>query len=176
MKIAVSITDDHPLLRDGLINMIQKHADLIVKAAYANGKELLLGLTDALPDVLLLDFQLPDYTGEALLPLLLKKYPELKVIILTSHESLHTIQTMMRLGARGYILKNAEQELLADAIRKVYEGDVFLSPDIQTKLNTLLWEDRKNSSLLQELTPREKDVLRLIVQEKTARKLAPFYI
>jgi DNA-binding NarL/FixJ family response regulator len=169
--IKVAITDDHPIVREGLerILQLQPHIELI--NTYTCGRYLKEGLKEQQPDVLLLDLQLPDIGGEDLVPFIRKQYPDMKILMLTANDSIHTIKMLLSSGANGYLLKNTELDLLIQAIEAVYLGDVFLSPEVQQKLNSIFLKSQRNTPLHNDLTAREKDVLRLIAQEKSSKEI-----
>src|SRR5688572_1491937 len=119
MKIRIAIADDHPMIIGGLQNMLSAYPHIVLEGAYNNGAELMKGLQDRLPDVLLLDIQLPDKTGDELATIILKKYPEQKILTLTNFNSMLYVHNMMRIGVKGYILKTTDPETLIKAIEQV---------------------------------------------------------
>jgi DNA-binding NarL/FixJ family response regulator len=171
--IKVAITDDHPLVREGLISLLQSQASIHVIAAYENGNYLVEGLKQQQPDVLLLDLQLSNGPeGKDLVILIKNLYPGVRIIILTSNDNAYNIQLLLNSGADGYILKSIEQRLLIEAIEKVYQGESYLSPEIK---DLLLSTMRKSSNTLQnntELTTREMQILQLIAEELTSQEIA----
>ncbi len=168
-KIRVAITDDHPVVRDGLRRMLELHSHITVIADYPNGKSLLAGIAMEQPDVLLLDLQLPDISGTELVTAIKSKYPHINILMLTGNASSYSIKMMLQAGASGYLLKNSEQSLLLKAIESVNQQELFLSSEVQQKLNNLVAKNNTISN--EELTPREKDVLRLIAQEKSSKEI-----
>src|SRR5690606_12484974 len=103
MKIKIIITDDHPMVRAGLVSMLQIYADIEILAQYESARQLLQGLQQVNPDVLLLDLQLSDGNGEMLIPVIKEKYPAVKILILTSNDNIHNIKLLLNKGADGYI-------------------------------------------------------------------------
>lgn len=114
--------------------------------------------------------QLPDTTGEDLVPKLRELYPAMHIIILTANNSIYSIKLLLNQGARGYLLKNLEQELLAEAIESVYAGEIFLSSELQMRLLKL--NKSQNRVTAGNLTPREIEILKLITEEYTTQEIA----
>lgn len=173
MKIQIAITDDHPMLRNGLKNLISSHKNMEVIAVYENGQSLLEGLrVFPKPDVLILDVHLPDITGDELTRIITKKYPEIKILAFTSHDSIYFIKTLLKSGAKGYVLKTSEQESLIEAIETVYTGEPYYSQEVKNLLiqNSLKQRNKVSSSI--ELTAREKDILQYIAEEYTSNEIA----
>ncbi len=171
MNITISITDDHPIVRDGLQRLVEMQPHLSLLGMYANANQVMAGLKIRQPDVLLLDLHLPDKSGEEIVPLIRKDYPDIKIIMLTANDNIHSIKMMMNKGARGYLLKTSDQALLVQAIEEVYNGNIYISPEIQQKLNQAVLQSKMDASVNSELTNRELDVLRLIAEEKSSKEI-----
>src|SRR5690606_23240810 len=108
--------DDHPMIIGGVQNMLSNYSHIVLTGIYSNGEELLAGLENSLPDVLLLDIQLPDKTGDELAPLILKKYPNLRILTLTNLNSSLYIHNMLKHGVKGYILKTSDPKTVIKGI------------------------------------------------------------
>ncbi len=152
--------------------MLLTYPEIHLTGSYLNGEELLKGMSAGQPDVLLLDIQMPGKTGEELTPLLLKKYPDLKILILTNLDSALYVSSMFRQGAKGYLLKNTDEKVLIEAIKKVYEGGEYLEQSLKEKLTQLEARIKRTASMKSNLTPREKEVLQLIVNGDTTAEIA----
>lgn len=172
MKIKVAITDDHPLVINGLRNMLHQHPHITVTATYLNGDALLHGIKEDMPDVLLLDIQMPGKTGDELAPLLLKKYPGLKIIALTNFDSTLYANNMLKVGAYGYVLKSAEEKVIIQAIETVYNGDRFVEDSMKAKMEQLEQKIANTVFAKCSLTPRETDILKHIVNGETSQQIA----
>lgn len=172
--IRLAITDDHPVVIDGLTNALQACTDIQITGLYTHAAELLKGIQKSPADVLLLDLQLPDKNGGELVPVLLKQYPGLRILILSGIESSPAIKDMMQKGCSGYLLKSrTNRALLIEAIRTVYAGTIFLDPILKEELlQEMLIDKRKRSSLDPKITRREKEILKLIVLEYNNRAIA----
>ncbi len=163
MSIRIAIAEDHPMTARGIKDAITCYADMEVTGSYNSGATLMDGLKQTVPDVLLLDIHLPDQTGDQLAPLVKKLYPDVRILVLTNFDSPLYVNKMVGHSVMGYLLKTATEELLITAIRTVYEGKEFLEPGMQEKINHLSL--RKNRAISQKviLTPKEKEILQLIV-------------
>lgn len=172
MEIKVTIVDDHPMIINGLKNMLHGYSHIVITGAYNDGEELFKGLEQQQPDVLLLDIQLPGKPGDELAPLILKNYPAIRILALTNFSSSLYLTTMLRQGAMGYLLKTTKQDTLIEAIETVYRGQEFIEPSLRDKLEL---ESRKNSKIIYShlsLTIREKEILRLLVAGKSNQEIA----
>lgn len=172
--IKVAITDDHPIVINGLRNALQAHNDITITGTYRNGAELLKGIKQARADVLLLDLQLPDKNGAELAPLLLQEYPDLNILVLSGMDSSPYIKEMMRKGCKGYLLKSTtDQNTLVSAIREVHAGGLFLDAHLKEQLlQEMLITKRQANKLNPKITQREKEVLRLIATECSNQEIA----
>ena len=170
--IRVSIADDHPLIINGLIQVFQNCEDIEVIATYSDGQELLNGLQILQPDVLLLDLQMPNGSGEEITPVIKEAYKEINIIALTNLDNTFYVKAMMRLGALGYVLKTSGADIISEAIRLVHGGEIFIDPLLKEKLvqETLL--AKKIQSAVPQLTRREKEVLELIASNFNSQEIA----
>jgi DNA-binding NarL/FixJ family response regulator len=171
--IRIAIADDHPMIIGGLENILSRYPHIILTGTYNNGTSLLEGLReDGAPDVLLLDIQLPDITGDELTPLILKKHPDVRIIILTNFDSALYVNNMLRRGVHGYLLKTSEKETLIKAIETVYGGGSYLEPQLHDKMQQLEEREQKAVSSKSTLTNREKEILQYIVNGDTSPEIA----
>lgn len=172
MTINIAIADDHPIVIKGLRNTLADYPYIALKGTYPNGTRLLEGLEKEQPDILLLDIQLPGKTGDELVPIILKKYPDLKILVLTNFDSPLYVNSMLRLGVHGYLLKTTEEELLIEAIEAVYNGKQFIEPEMDKKMQQLAVRVKKSVSSRFTLTDREKEVLQFIANGDTNAEIA----
>lgn len=172
MNIRIAIADDHPMVINGLQTMLSARQEIQLTDAYMNGEELLQGLEKNMPDVLLLDIQLPGKTGEELAPIVLKRYPDIKILTLTNFDSALYANNMLRHGVHGYLLKTTGQDVLIEAIKCVYNGGLFIEPSINEKIKKLDIRIQKTASTKSSLTTREKEILQLIVNGYTDPEIA----
>ncbi len=169
--ITIGIVDDHSLIVSGLINMLSDLADYQISFTASTGKQLLTEMEQQLPDVLLLDIELPDSSGIELCTAILKKYPTLPIIALTNHDEVVYVKKMMRSGAKGYLLKGTDKHNLLNAIHAVLEGQQFLDRQIEQAIlqQTILG---KRTSVPVKLTKRENEILTLIANEYSSQEIA----
>lgn len=170
MNIRIAITDDHLMVINGLQKMLEgSPVDII--ATYANGHELLQGLEQAQPDVLLLDIQMPGLSGEKLMPELLERYPSLRVLVITGFEDAYYMKNMFQLGALGYILKSSDKQTVLDAIKVVYNYEQYIDPTIREQstgaIRTTMPHIRKIH-----LTAREQEVLQMTAEGYSHSEIA----
>lgn len=171
MTIKVAITDDHPIVANGLKKILDDFESIDVVAVYATGNDMLKQVGTSLPDVMLLDMNLPDLEGPDLARQLLKKFPSIKIIVLTSSDVTVQVKKMLQIGCQGYLLKDSDDKTIVQAIETVYNGGQFLSPIIQQQLVNDMFKS-KNQKQNTLLTRREKEVLQLITQEYTNQEIA----
>jgi DNA-binding NarL/FixJ family response regulator len=166
--INVAIVDDQVIILNGLQKILAEADHINVSALYNSGNELLEGLEVNLPDVLLLDIQMPDKSGIDLAGIISKKYPSVKMIALTNVDVLTQMKQMLQKGCLGYLLKDVSPEILVSAIETVYGGEQFLNENLKIQLlNSLSGQDNK-----QIITRREKEILKLILEENTNQDIA----
>lgn len=128
--IRLMLVDDHVLVREGLRRLLELEDDIVVVAGAANGQEALQAARRLRPDVVLMDINMPSVDGVAVTQQLLDEWPSMGIIMLTVFRQQQHILRAMRSGARGYLLKSATLQEVAQAIRKVYEGGTFISPEL----------------------------------------------
>lgn len=173
MTIKISITDDHPLVISGIKNMLSQYAYIEIIGAYKNGTDLLEDLKKNVPDILLLDIQMPGKTGDEIAGIIQKKYPQVRIIALTGFDTPFYVRSMMQNGCKGYLLKNTDQKTLLKAIDAVYKGEEYIDEGLKEELlNNFLKLKKQKTSTSPILTRREKEVLKLIVNEHTSREIA----
>ena len=170
-KIKIAIADDYKIYRDGLKVGLSADDNLDVIAEADNGEDLLKELETSSPDVIIMDLKMPIMDGMEATKAVRKKYPSIKVLVVTMYEDDKFIIHLMENGANGYLLKNAEPEEIRKSIYAVHENGYYFN-DLVNKalLKKLVLKNNFKPSFNQnvELTERELEVLKLICQEKTA--------
>jgi DNA-binding NarL/FixJ family response regulator len=169
----IVIADDHALIRFGLKNCLPESHDLTIAGEVGNGEELLAFLAAHEADLLILDLQMPKGSGYDLLPTLKRRYPDLKIIILTAYKTFDAVCRVMSHGVEGFLVKEDSELTLMKAVREVLAGRAYLSPacsDVFNGNHTNIHSAPGNS--LKKLTAREKDVLFLLVQGNTSKDIA----
>lgn len=174
MNIKVLIADDHQLVIDGLKLMFEGTPNITCVATANNGQEALDQLKMYNIDVLVLDVNMPVMDGMECCRQVSLAYPHIKILALSMMKEASLIKKMLKEGAAGFLLKNAGQEEVITAIEKVHQGDKAFSPEILDIIMDSLSgvKKTKKSSLFPKISRREKQVLNLIVWEKTTQEIA----
>jgi len=168
--IQVLLVDDHPVVRSGICGLLDVADDIEVIAEASNGEEALQLVEQTHPDVLLLDMVLPDIQGTQLAQQIIQLYPEVKILVLSAYDDPVYIRELLELGAAGYLMKEEAPEVIVEAVRGVARGQQgWVSRRISAQI--LTWMQTGQSGEMG-LTPRELEVLRLIVQGKTNQAIA----
>ena len=171
--ITVAITDDHLMVVEGLKTMLNHVEDIQIISSYHSVNDTIDGLRNVLPQILLLDINLPDGNGIHLCKQLKDNYKDLKIIALSNYEDISFIKQIIKNGANGYLLKNTSKQELIDAITAVKNNQLFIPEKLQRMLlNDSLGKPNNRSFFIPTLTRREKEVLDLIVKEHTTEEIA----
>lgn len=173
--IKVAIADDHKIFRKGVILSLRPFTNLKFVLEAENGEELLAGIAEAEPDVVLMDLRMPLKDGIETTKVLTKEYPNIYVLVLSMYEDERFVSHMMENGANGYLLKNAEPQEIRKAIMDVIEKGYYLNNFVNRILLKKAHAKQKviptlNNELT--LSDRERDVLRFICMEFTAQEIA----
>lgn len=173
MPISVAIVDDHQLAINGIKSMLEGYSNIIVSNTYQSGDALMEGLAKEIPDVLLLDIIMAGQSGKILAPIIKEKYPSVKIVALTSLDAPAMVSSMMRRGCIGYLLKDTDSETLVKAIESAYAGQEFIDESIKKKiLSSVLAPLTDKEQIVPEITKREMQILRLIVEEYTTKEIS----
>lgn len=174
MPIRIMVVDDHPLVREGLLALLARAADITVVAEADRGEEALRLCLETRPDVLLLDLTLPDLSGLAVARRLRSEAPAIRILILSMHADRRFISEAVAVGVSGYILKDAASEELLRAIRSVAAGGTFFSQPVTAILIKHLTPQTLPGALTPQppLTSRETEVLQLLAQGKNTKEIA----
>lgn len=159
-KIRILLIDDHTLFRSGIKALLARQTDCEVVGEAADGLSGLKLIEQTRPDVVLLDLDMPVMNGRETLAQIMSVHPEQTVLMLTISEDGDDLTECMRLGARGYLLKNIHADFLIDAVKKAYHGDNIFSPEMTARLvQSLIRPHQPESTPLDELTARELEIL-----------------
>jgi len=162
--IRILSVDDHPLMNEGIAAIINDQPDMQLIAQASSGCEAIRQFREHLPDVTLMDLRLPDMSGMDVMIAIRAKFPEARIIMLTTFEGDIEIQRALEAGARGYLLKSMPPRDLVAVIRQVHAGKKRIPPEVAARLAEHLGEE--------DLTPREADVLRLVAAGNRNRDIA----
>jgi two-component system response regulator NreC len=177
-KIRVLIADDHTLVRDGIRALLALVADIKVVGEAANGREALEKTRQLAPDVILMDLAMPIMSGLEATRRIRKKFPGTKVLALTQYEDREYIVPTIEAGARGFISKTAAFTELASAIQSVHQGKSFLSPIAAAAVVEEYQQKATEGDRdpYQQLTDREREMLKLVAEGYTAREIADMLV
>ena len=175
--IRILLVDDQPLFREGLRTLLSVHSDFEVVGEAGNGEEAIRLVRSLLPSVVLMDLQMPVLDGVAATLSLHEEQPDCRVIVLTTFDDDEMVFDGLRAGAVGYLLKDAPSEKLAEAIRVAARGETFLQPSVAAKVVAEFARLTKKTvltppSLVDPLSERELEILRLIAQGASNREIA----
>ncbi|WP_185217680.1 response regulator [Sphingobacterium mizutaii] len=171
-NIKLAIIDDHKVVVDGLLSMLSSEQRIQVVLAVQTADELNNKLQESSPDILLMDIQMPGISGIDLAYSVLKTYPELRIIAFSSFDESHYIKQILRNGAKGYLLKNADRQTIIEAIFQVAEGENYIDERLKSSLLQESIFGHKRSMHDIPLTNRETEILRLIAEEFTNQEIA----
>jgi DNA-binding NarL/FixJ family response regulator len=166
--IRVLLADDHPIVRDGLVAVLELQPDMEVVGEAGDGPAAVEKARELKPDVVLMDLQLPGFSGAEATRQILADSPETRVLILTAYDSDEGILEAVRAGASGYLLKGALRTELVQAIRLVASGGSLLQPALVARL----LEHRTPEGTHEALSEREHEVLKLVVQGLRNKEIA----
>jgi len=171
-RIRVLLADDHPVVRLGIAACLERHAHLEVVGQAADGQEALLKARDLVPDVLLIDIDMPQLTGLAVTEALRKELPRIKVLLLSMHADTAFVLRCAQSGAKGFILKQESPEQFVLAIETVHAGQPFFSPEVaRVALNQMVRPSGQGPQP-SDLTNREREVLTWIAAGLSNKEIA----
>lgn len=169
-KIRILLADDHTILRKGVRMLIDSQPDMEVVSEAKTGREAVEQARKLKPDIVIMDVSMPELNGIEGTRQICDELPHTKVLALSMHKDSVYVREILRAGARGYLLKDDEDDDLLKAIRVVYRGEAFLSPAIS---DAVLTDYRRHvSNPVDLLTSREREILTLIAEGKTNKEIA----
>ena len=175
-KTKIIIADDHTMFVDGIESILEHEDDLTIVDRSYDGKSVMKKLAEQEIDVLLLDVNLPEMNGIEVCKEALSLYPNLKICAISMFNEESFVTEILNNGAKGYILKNTGREELLRAIRTVAKGDSYFSKEVTETIMKGLINKRKNgnkeSNDFPKISRREKEVLKLIIEEYTTQEIA----
>lgn len=171
-SIRTLIADDHALVRAGIRALVEKIKGVTVVGEAGRGREAIKLITELNPDLVLLDITMPDGNGFDVLHHVSKNHSEIKIIVLTVHEAGEYAIRALREGAAGFLPKSAASTELEQAIQTVMKGEVYISPETSRKTLLEYGKGVTKRDLLANLSPRQREVLRLIAEGRTTKQIA----
>jgi DNA-binding NarL/FixJ family response regulator len=172
MPINLVIVDDHDIIRAGIKSVLAGHSEYVISAEASNGEDALKCVEEAHPDILLLDISMPKLGGLDIIPRVKRISPKTKIIIISVHKLGAYVLKALRQGVSGYLNKDNVAEELILALGRVAGGNVYLGQAISEYLAETVKEPKKKIEAESVLNDREQDVLRLVVEGKTAKEIA----
>lgn len=170
--IKVLLADDHQIVRAGLCRVIDESGDICVVAEAADGREAIRKVKENQPDVAVIDISMPGLDGLDVIVRLQSEFPDLPVLVLTMHEEEQYVIRTIEAGARGYLTKQSAPEQLVNAIRRIYAGMRYITPEAAEALALHVASGRQGTSPVDALSRRELQVLRGLALGKTNREIA----
>ena len=170
----ILIVDDHPIVRQGLAQLLNQEFDFTVCGEAEDATQALESIQNLQPDLVIVDISLKGIDGLELTKKILMQYPELLILVLSMHDEALYAERALRAGAKGYIMKQEGTEKVISAIRKIVNGAIYLSEKMHTRLlqNIIGRPKNKETSILESLSDRELGIFRLIGQGLKTRKIA----
>lgn len=168
VKIRVAVVDDHAMVRQGLLVLLENFDDFELVGDASNGEAAVELCADTRPDVVLMDMIMPGVGGVKATKLILSRWPDIKVIALTSFNDEEDVQNALKAGAISYLIKNISIDDLADAIRRAYHGQSTLAPEAA---QALINATTRPPEIGHDLTDREREVLLLMVEGLNNREI-----
>lgn len=170
----IVIADDHSLIRKGLRTIIELESDMQVIGDAGDGEELLNFLTHEQPDLVVMDISMPNLNGIDAIEKVLALYPDIRILILTMHRNSQYFYNAISAGAHGYLIKDDSDTELLTAIETIRSGKTYISPQLSTEVTDAMlsaFREHRDPSMVS-LTPRERDVLGLVVKGRTSKQIA----
>jgi DNA-binding NarL/FixJ family response regulator len=172
--IRVILADDHPIVRAGIREALKQLPGVEVVGEASDGREAIKLVESALPDVVFMDISMPGLNGLEVTERIIKNFPKVRVIILSRHDNEEYYWRALRVGASGYLLKNAVITELKSALQRVAGGEIYLSREISARLRNKLPLDQmaRARSPMEQLSERQREILQLIAEGKTTKEIA----
>ncbi len=177
--IRVVLVDDHTLVRSGIRRLVEEFAGFEVIAEASDGREAVRLARQLLPEIALLDIAMPGLNGLDATALITKGTPQVKVVVLSMHADEHYVLEALRAGALGYVVKSAAVDELELALRTIMSGERWLSAKVShhvleayLRLTESNLSTAQQPTLLDALTPRQREILQLIAESRTTREMA----
>jgi DNA-binding NarL/FixJ family response regulator len=174
MQTKILLADDHKIIRDGLRALIEKEANMEVVAEACDGRTAVHTAKKLMPHIIIIDISMPDLNGIEATRQIMSHAPDTKIIALSMHADRRFVMNMLEAGAAGYLLKDSAFEELTMAIKTVLSGKTYLSPAIAGVVveDAMRHSTQKNSQARVELTAREREVLQLLAEGHTTKRIA----
>ena len=171
-KAKIIIVDDHPIVRQGLTELINHENDLVVCCQAEDASEAMEFIKESEPDIIIVDISLKETSGLELIKDIKVRYPQLPVLVLSMHDESLYAERSLRAGARGYIMKQEATDKVVTAIRKVLKGELYISDGMTAKMVDRLVGGATESSPVNALSDRELEVFDMLGQGHGTRNIS----
>ncbi len=176
-KITILLVDDHPIVLDGLKNLLGKQTDFEIVGEAVNGQEAIAKVKELQPHIVLMDISLPKMSGLDATRLIVKRFPQTKVIVLTMIEEASYAGKLIEAGASGYLLKDTSSDEIIRAIQRVAAGETFISQKAYELIGQHIAKgpsvtEEMTSEMISSLTPREREILLHIAEGLNSQDIA----
>jgi DNA-binding NarL/FixJ family response regulator len=176
MPFGVLLVDDHKIMRDGIKAILSRSDEFRVVGEAETGTDAVMLVKRSRPDLVLMDLGLPGLNGVETTAEILRYHPDCKIVILSMYDDENSVVSAIRSGARAFILKKASDNDLLEALRMVARGGAYLSPQVSDRLLQRIQKGDLEASpaptVLEALSPRELQVLRMVAEGKTSKEIA----
>lgn len=170
--VRVAVVDDHDLFRNGVVELLRIDPELTIIAEGASGDEAVVIAREHTPDVMLMDIEMPGMGAEQALPAVRRASPATAVLILTMHDDVSFVRSLVRLGAAGYLLKTTDSQELISAVRSAARGGTSVRVSVSRTTLDALSITAGPDELIQLLSPREREVLQLVALARSNSQIA----
>jgi DNA-binding NarL/FixJ family response regulator len=171
--IKLMIADDHEIFRDGLALMLSRQKNMVLAGQASDGRELLKIVRENQPDVILMDIKMPHMDGIEATKILVREFPDLRIVALSMFTEENLIVEMLEAGAKGYLLKNADKQEILDAIGTVMDDKTYYCRETSSTLAGMIVKSNFNPYRKEAVTfsERETEIIRLICKQLTAQEI-----
>ena len=174
-RIKLLVADDHPTVRKGVRSILRRHHHLEVVGEAGDGREALSKARELLPDIVLMDIEMPKFSGLEAANELRRELPRIKVLFLSMHRDRGYVSRVLESGARGYVLKEAPPKELVKAIETVHGGGSFFSPEISRIALERLVQANQEELKVKDLTERERNILSQVADGSSNKEIASHF-
>ena len=170
-KVKLLVVDDHPMLRGGIVSLLEKTPHIEVIGEASNGAEAIRFIEQQIPEVVLMDINMDGKLDVHTTELIVEKWPDVKVLAFSMHQEAQVIRRMLKAGASGYLLKNASHQEMLKAIEAIMNGENFYGPEVVRTMTQMLTPPDGDKQEVT-LSNREKEVLHFVAKEYTNQEIS----
>ena len=171
-QVTLLLAEDHEIMRDALRSLLDEHGGYVVVAEAENGREAITLVAKEMPDVVVMDINLPELNGIEATRKLCEDYPDIRIIGLSVHERGRMVMEMMNAGAKGYLPKTSAAKELIEAIDAVMRGETYVSASVVSGMMEAMQSDAVSDDAFVKLTEREREVLQLLAEGYITKQVA----